>query len=295
MVKTAKSKPKTNKKRSMQKKPASKKQIKRIVRDEICEKKRFYIAPIALTNGDITCSAPYNASNAGGAFSQLFQPFSLGQQFCNGSFGVSTIGGWTAIDITPHPQEGNTFSTREGSSINLMSSFMRFQFSQQSSNTLTPIRIRMVILHTLGAPDVTALTTMTNWYLNSALPNGSAINSNNGIIDFNSNVSPDYRGQYRKIYEKTTTLHQDSVATGLQVREHQIKLKYNKGLGHTVRFVQNAQVITGGQLTLLLTADAGNMSNANTFTGAGAATLVNNTDSSGCFVNFNICHYYIDP
>lgn len=273
----------------------TKKAVKKIVQNEVMEKKRFYIAPIALTNGDITCVAPYNASYLGGTVAGLIQPFPIGQQTANtGNFGITTIGAWAAIDITPHPQEGNTFSTREGASITVLSSYMKFQFQQQSSNTLTPIKIRMTILLKKGSPDGTAATTMANWFLNSALPNGSGINSNAGIIDYNSNVSPDNYGQYRKLYEKSVTLFQDNVDAGLMVREHTIKLRYNKGLGHRVRFIQNGQIITEGQLILLITCDAGNVTNQQ-YVGPGSATLINNAALSGAACNFNICHYFVDP
>lgn len=290
---------KTMKKKPYKKKTTAKKGtttsfIKKVVQGQVMEKKRFYIAPIALTNGDITCSAPYNAYFLGGTQATLIQPFPLGQQTANtGNFGITTIGGWASIDITPHPAEGNTFSTREGSSITLMSSYMRFQFQQQSSNTLTPIKIRMTILKTRGAPDLNASQTMLSWYLNSALPNGTGIGGNQGIVDYNSNVSPDYRNQYEIIYTKTITLWQDNIDAGLQVKEHTIKLKYNKGLGHKIRFIQNSQTITDGQLTLLLTCDAGNVTNQQ-YVGPGFATLVNNAGLSGAACNFNICHYYVD-
>jgi len=256
------------------------------------EKKRFYIAPVALTNGDIVCVAPQSLSTFGGNSAVLTQPFPIGQQYAAGSFGVSTTGGWTAMDITPHPIENNGFSGREGSQITLQSSYMQFKFTQMSSNTLTPIKIRMTIVQVLGAPQ-TPGGAITAFYLNSALPNGSAINSNGGLIDYNSNTSPDQRGQYRVIYNKTTTLWQDNIDAGLQVRNHVIKLKYNRGTGHIVRFLQNSTTVTHGQLLMFMTCDSGNIA-SNTFTGDGAGTLVNNLSNSGAACNFNICHYFTD-
>lgn len=260
----------------------------------MAEKKRFYIAPIALTNGDITCVAPVTSVHLGGQQSGLFQPFPLGQQTAQSStFGVTTIGGWAGFDITPYPVETNGFGGREGSSINLNSSYMQFKFTQMSATTLTPIKIRMTIVHVLGAPQTSA-GALEAYYLNSALPNGSGINNNNGIIDYNSAVSPDQRGQYKVIYNKTTTLWQDNIDAGLQVKQHIIKLKYNRGAGHMIRFLQNTTTVTNGQLLMFLTADAGNTAGT-AFTGTGNATLTNNAAGSGAFVNFNICHYFTDP
>ena len=262
--------------------------------NKMAEKKRFYIAPIALTNGDITCVAPITAFRNGGQVSSLIQPFPIGQQTAQSStFGVTTIGGWSAFDITPYPIETNGFGGREGSSINLTSSYMQFKFTQMSANTLTPIKIRMTIVHVLGAPQSSGVA-LESYYLNSALPNGTGINNNNGIIDFNSSVSPDQRGQYKVIYNKTTTLWQDNIDAGLQVKQHLIKLKYNRGAGHIVRYLQNTTTPTNGQLIMFLTCDAGNVG-PTTFTGAGQLTMVNNAIESGALCNFNICHYYTDP
>lgn len=269
--------------------------IRKVVNNTVLEKKRHYIAPVALTNGDITCVAPINAYRNGGLAASLTQPFALAQQFASASdFGITTNGGWASIDITPHPQQGTTFGTRNGSAINLTSSYMQFQFSQASINTLTPMRIKMVIIHTTGAPYSTANTAMTTFYLNSALPNGTGIGGNNGLIDYNSNMDMDERSNFKIIYQKSITLKQDNVDQGLQVREHKIKLKYNKGLGHKVRFFQNTQTVAEGQLIMLLTTDAGNISTQYAFTGNGNATLVNNAINSGCYVNFNIAHYFTD-
>lgn len=256
------------------------------------EKKRFYIAPIALTNGDMVCVAPQSVASFGGNNTSFTQPFPIGQQYAAGAFGVSTTGGWSAFDITPHPIENNGFNGREGSSITLQSSYMQFKFTQMSTNTLTPIKIRMTIVNVQGAPQ-TPGGAMNAFYLNSALPNGSAINGNAGLIDYNSNISPDQRAQYRVIYTQTTTLWQDNIDAGLQVKNHVIKMKYNKGAGHAIRFLQNSTTVTTGQLIMFITCDAGNIAN-NAFTGDGNLTLVNNSANSGALCNFNICHYYTD-
>lgn len=259
------------------------------------EKKRYYIAPVALTNGDITCVAPTNAYRDGGTSSGLFQPTAFGQQASISTMGVglTTVGGWLAFDITPHPIENNGFSGREGSQIVLNSTYAQFKFTQQSGNTLTPIRIRMVILDVQGAPQ-DSKAVMEAFYLNSALPNGNGIGNNNGLIDFNSNISPDQRSQYKVIYNKTTTLFQDSVDAGLMVKNHVIKLKYNRGKGHKIRFIQNSTTLAHGQLVMLITADAGNLG-AVAYSGPGNGTLVNNAANSGAALNFNICHYFTDP
>lgn len=257
------------------------------------EKKRFYIAPIGLTNGDIVCQAPRDSYYAGGVLTPFVQPFPIGQQFCDSILGSTTVGGWACMDITPYPVENNGFSGREGSSINLNSSYMQFKITQQSSNTLTPIKIRMCIVHVLGAPQ-TSVGAMQSFYLNSCLPNGANINSNAGIIDYNSNTSPDQRHQFKVIYNKSTTLWQDNVSSGLQVRNHVVKLKYNRGAGHVVRFLQNTTTVTGGQLLMFFTADTGNASSY-AFAGTGSTTLINNAGFSAAAINFNICHYYTDP
>jgi len=262
---------------------------------KVSEKKRFYIAPVALVNGDITCSAPQSAVRSGGQQTTLIQPFPLGQQTAqDGTFGLTTIGGWSAFDITPYPVETNGFSGREGSQIKLNSSYMQFKFTQQSVNTLTPIKIRMTIVHVQGQPQTPA-GVFEAYHLNSALPNGTGINTNAGIIDYNSTVSPDQYSQFKVIYSKTVTLWQDNIDAGLQVKNHVIKLRYNRGAGHTVRYLQNTLTPTSGQLIMMMSADAGNIGANWAFTGPGNLTLVNNAIASGALCNFNICHYFTDP
>lgn len=281
--------------RVSKKKPMTVKTVKKIINNAVLEKKRFFIAPVALTNGDISCSAPYNAYRNGGAIAALIQPCPLGQQFAQSGFlGTTTIGGWVAMDITPHPQQGTGFGNRIGSSINLISSYMHFQFQQMSVNTVTPIRIKMEIVEVIGQIYGAASTAITTYYMNSALPNGSAINGNNGIIDYNSNIDMDERSNFRVVYRKSITLHQDNVEAGVQVKEHKIKLKYKRGLGHKIRFFQNQALLADGQLMMFITADAGNINDAYAFTGTGSQTLINNAPSSGAFMNFNIAHYFVD-
>ena len=262
--------------------------------NRVAEKKRYYIAPIALTNGDITAVAPITSYYNGGQVVGLAQPFPIGQQTAQSStFGITTIGGFAAMDITPCPVEANTFTGRQGSSIDLVSSYMQLKFTQQSVNTLTPVKIRMMVVHVLGAPQ-DSVTAMQSYFLNSLLPNGTGINTNAGIIDYNSNTSPDQRGQFKVLYNRTTTLWQDNVDAGLMVKNHEIKLKYNRGKGHKVRFLQNTITPTNGQLMLFMLADSGNNGSV-AYTGTGNATLVNNAANSGALCNFSICHYYTDP
>lgn len=260
---------------------------------KVSEKKRFYIAPRALTNGDIACSAPlqvaYNSS--GTIFNEA--PFYHGQQICNTYPGTSTLGGWSAWDATPYPASGNGFGQRQGASIKLMSSYIKIQITQTSVNTLTPVRTKLFLFQVIGLPvSPGAFTTTT--FLNSTFPNGTGIGSNNGIIDYNSEFDPDHRRTYKLIAVKKMYMPLDNLTTQAQVKEYGFGIKYNRGAGHTIRFQQNSNSPTDGQLMCVVVSDAGN-AGAYDYSGTGKETLNNNSSLSGVQINFVMSHYYIDP
>lgn len=257
------------------------------------EKKRFYISPRALTNGDITTSAPLQVNYLGNANFGADAPFYHGQQYANVFPGTATLGGWSAWDATPYPAQGNGFNQRQGASIRLMSSYFKFQITQTSVNTLTPVRTKLYLFHVKGAPSAPGAFT-TSAFLNSTFPNGTGINANNGIIDYQSSLDPDHRRDYKLIAVKRFYMPLDNLTSQASVKEYGFGIKYNRGAGHTVRFAQNSTSPTDGQLMCVILSDAGNCGTY-TYSGTGTETLINNSSLSGVQVNFQIAHYYIDP
>lgn len=258
------------------------------------EKKRFYISPIALTNGDITTSAPLQTAYLQNYFTSFSEaPIRVAQQYCASLSGSYTAGGWSCWDATPYPSQGNGYNQRQGSNIKLVSSYLKFQLSQQSTNTLTPIKIKFFLLQIPGQP-LGPGNFVTSMFLNSTFPNGTNINGNDGLIDYNSGLDPDHRRDFKIIAKKTMTLPLDNINAQVTVKEYGFGIKYNRGAGHTVRYDRNSNSPTDGQLLAVVIADAGN-AGSYTYAGNGTGTLVNNSSASGALLNFQFCHYYIDP
>lgn len=194
--------------------------------------------------------------------------------------------GYYAFDCTPAPAEGVTSITRNGNSIKLSSSFMRFQFSQQSAVT-NPIKIRIRMDLVKGTPQ-----TPGNWPATVLSPNPFVTGGN--IIDYNSNTNPDYYGTLQTIFSRSYTLKQDQITGGNTILDVSIPLKYFKGKGHHVRFGSDAAIASSeGQLILFITMDNGNMS-ATVPTTLGGLPLNGQGINTGVYMSYNIIHYFYD-
>lgn len=198
---------------------------------------------------------------------------------------ANASGHWV-FDCTPTPTQGSGFSERNGSSIKVHSSYMKFQFYQQA-NTTQPIRLRMYYILVKGDPALTNTVVTEFLAANQWIYNQNTVT----IRDFNSVRNPDYYGDYRVLQTKTFMLKPDAYSGQTQIKDIVIKHKYNRGKGHHIRFDANSQTLSNGQLVLLCVADNGNQS------GATASTLNGIPTSgvlSGAVFNYDITHYYID-
>lgn len=199
--------------------------------------------------------------------------YTVGQCSTNGQ-------GFLAFEVTPVMSQGATSSTRNGSSIKLNSSFMKFQFVHQA-NTTQPIRLRLQLIHIPGLP-----TSNITGFINSMLIPNPFITGGT-IRDYNSQPNPDYFKQYRVITKRNIYLPPDQYSGATSIKDIGIPIKYKN---HHVRFNADTNDVTAGQLIVLITADSGNM-------GGTASTLGNipvTGVSTGALVNYNIIHYYYD-
>lgn len=195
------------------------------------------------------------------------------------------INGGLALDITPLPQQGTGFSTRNGSSIKLHSSYLQFQFYHQAQ-TVAPIRVKIYIFEIKGATQA-PITNVSSSFL-SVNPFIYAGNSPAvAIYDYNSARNPDFMKQYRLIKVKTATVPADTLSTQPMIKDVKIGLKY-KNL-HT-RFSADSQTVTSGQLCCLIVTDCGNSG-----TTASSVALIPATGATtGLSVNYNFVHYFYD-
>lgn len=183
-----------------------------------------------------------------------------------------------SVDMTPIPAEGVTLSTRNGSSIKLSSTWFRFQFYGMA-NTAQKIKGKIWIVQVMGTPQTasTALGQMFN-------------TSMSGVIDYNSNFDPDYRGQYKILRCKPFTIQSDSVSGLTQIQDVTFGIRYNRGKGHHVRYNDDTTTLSNGQLLIFITADSGNTNGVTASTQPVPITGVN----TGLVFNQYHINYYFD-
>lgn len=193
--------------------------------------------------------------------------------------GGATTYGTLTFDITPVPPQGNTSVTRNGNSIRLHSSFMQFQFFQQT-NVAAPMKVRLVVAHVMGSQKTSALALQEMYS-----PNAFA----NTLIDYNSQRNPDYFNDYKIVAQKEFTFPVDSFSGVRQIKNVQIPITYSS---HHIRFKDDGVItIASGQLVLFMMADSGNSSSTTTSSLNNVPVPAINT---GLYVNFDMKHYFYD-
>jgi len=196
-------------------------------------------------------------------------------------------GGFHIQDITPTPGQGTSYSTRNGDSIKWSSSHMKFQVTSQLVGNSNSMKFKGMVVQVLGAPqainDIVPNLFVGNKWIN---------NSNSGlqIYDSNSEIDPDYFGQYRIVRRFSWYLPVSQTASTRTVKTYTVGLKLNNGKGHHVRFQQNSNTVTDGQYVLIIFADSGNISG----TTSSIVTAPILTGNTGASVQMDLLHYYYD-
>lgn len=199
---------------------------------------------------------------------------------------ANASGHW-ALDVTPQPAQGITMSTRNGASIKLHSSYMKFQFYQQTAN-VHPMRLKLYIIEVRGDPIPAATAAGEFFAANQWI---AAQNSFIAIRDYNSQRNPDYFRDYRVLAQKGFTLKADNYNGQTMIKDIVVKLKYNRGKGHHVRFDSDTTTVTQGQLVAFIVADSGNQngSTGSTLNGIPIAAVL-----TGATFNYDLQHYFYD-
>lgn len=193
----------------------------------------------------------------------------------------NSSGFWTK-DITPVVTQGTTYSTRNGASIKLSSSYMKFQFYHQTSTSI-PIKLKMYIVQTK-----TFQTNLTTFVQNMFLYNRFL--STTSIYDSNSMVNPDYFGLYKILRTKSITVPGDQISGVNMMKNVNIPHKWNRTKGHHIRYAGDTNTVLNGQVFVLIFADCGNLSGtASTITPVPVQAA-----TTGINFNYDIKHYYYD-
>jgi hypothetical protein len=196
---------------------------------------------------------------------------------------IGNSAGWYIADITPNPAQGITESTRNGASIKLTGSRFNFCFQQQSGAT-TAIKVRIMIIHITGKSMTPSDWVNTRYELNQFVLNAGAPS----IIDYNSQLDLNGQGGFKILRTTQVYLKQDNYSGLLTIKNFSMGLKYNN---HHVRYNGNGITPQDGQILMFFQPDVGNASSTTACTLSGVPATAINT---GCTVNYNIQHYFVD-
>ena len=147
-------------------------------------------------------------------------------------------------DITPIIAEGITYNTRNGSSIKLHSSVMKFQVAQQA-NTITTMRLKVFIIKVVG-PTVTP--NIANFF---------DVNPFTGYYDINSSRNIDKMVGFKILKVQNVVLKADSVTGEPSKMEFMMAWKH-KGDSH-IRYDKDTTTVTKGQIIMIIVADSGDV------------------------------------
>ena len=170
-----------------------------------------------------------------------------------GQYNTVGVSGHYIADITPIVPQGITIATRNGASLKLHSSVMKFQMAQQS-NCITTMRIKVFIIKVIG-PTVTP--NIANFF---------DINPFTNAYDVNCSRNIDKMVGFKILKVQNATLKADSIATEASKMEFMMAWKH-KGDSH-IRYDKDTNTVTKGQLLMIIVADTGDVGPAS-LTGVG--------------------------
>lgn len=197
---------------------------------------------------------------------------------CNGNLSAEF-----ARDITPIPAQGTTSVTRNGNSLRLHSTYIKFQFQPQSTNGF-PMKFRVMVCKVIGAPVSNVVADFTPRYFkpNPFIGGGT-------IYDYNSDRREDTFKDLRIIRSAVVTVPPGQHSGQTQLKNAALGIKWKS---HHVKFTNDgSQAVSDGQIVLLILADVGNKSASTNSTLTGTAVLGINTAS---FVSYEMTHYFYD-
>ena len=181
-----------------------------------------------------------------------------------GQYNGVGVSGHYISDITPIVPQGITIATRNGASIKLHSSVMKFQVAQQA-NTITTMRLKVFIIKVIG-PTITP--NIANFF---------DINPFTNAYDINSSRNIDKMVGFKILKVQNVTLKADNLATENSKMEFMMAWKH-KGDSH-IRYDKDTNNVTKGQILMIIVADTGD---------------VINTSSTGVGIQNTTRHFYYD-
>jgi len=185
------------------------------------------------------------------------------------------------IDVTPIPSQGDGYNNRQGNSMKWVSSHYSFFFQKQSALSGN-IRGTIEFIQVIGEPFTNPSNILGRFIEPNRWVDGGT------IYDVASDRKPEYFKNFRVI-RKINFGFKASDFVGQQLQK-----VINTGFtlkNHHVKFNNNSNTISSGQILMLIRTDTGNCSTTSNSTLDNVSNLAQNT---GLFMSHNRIDYYYD-
>lgn len=186
--------------------------------------------------------------------------------------------GMYIYDITPYPSQGITAETRNGASIKWTSSYLQLQFIHMSA-TQSTIKGKIYIIKSKDI--VNASTIQQQFFMPSPFITSTS------IYDYNSAREQDYFKDYIVHRTRNFTVKCDQIS-GQTV---QTVVKMPMKFGHHCKYNDNTNVLTSGQVFMVIVCDSGNIATAATST---VGNISNTAPNTGLNLCWSITNYFVD-
>lgn len=181
-------------------------------------------------------------------------------------------------DLTPYPSQGVTAETRNGASIKWTTSYLQLQFIHMSS-TQSTIKGKIYIIKSDNV--INSSTLMTNFL------NPSPFITSTSIYDINSAREQDYFKDFKVLATRNFSVSCDQLSGQTVQKIVKMPLKF----GHHVKFNDNTQTLSEGQVWMLIVCDSGNIATATSSTVGNISVTAPNTGLNLCW---NAIDYFVD-
>lgn len=193
-----------------------------------------------------------------------------------------TGSGHYIVDVTPIPSQGDGYNNRQGNSIKLHASHYDF-FFQKQTNSAGPYKVIIELWKVVGEP----YSNVTSGIINKIFEKNQWID-NYDVFDTSSNRKQEQFKNFRCLRRKVVTIPASDYATQNIQKMTEFGIKYKE---HHVKFNNNTNTLTNGQLIMTIRVDTGNWST--TVTGT-ADNVANNATSSALAFSWAKHDYYYD-
>ena len=192
--------------------------------------------------------------------------------------------GHKIYDFTPVPSQGDGYNNRQGNSIRWKASHYSF-FIQKQANNVGSCTMKIELIKIIGEPYTTISSAIEGKYIEpDRWINGASVYDN----------ASDRKPEYFKLFRVLRTVYVKFPAANYAGVSNAQQKIINFGLklpNHHVKWNNNTNTMSDGQVLCLITCDTGNASTSTVSTLDSVANVAINT---GFIVNANKVDYYYD-